>query len=326
MAGETADDHDDHHNILWDAVAVSNKSDVPKRLFLVVVMFIAIAPRMPLEEPLPMSIGGNLSNMFRKLVLVIGLCSLLRNTFFKDCFDGLSLVLVAFEGVSLTFLSLLTPYLLRVWMEDRINIPGSRQPGKGLMPWVQSFVVLSLIGVILRTLTHKMEFWIFKKVADMLSFIPVMRTLQLYNSITTAQVRYPGRGSVLSQVVVVAEFYSLFANGCDVLSKALEILGVLDAITVDTTDLMQGIYLNVFYANYTRVLCHSVMLNVLDEAYTIGSSGAASAGCDDQDEEDHNDASSMEQDGPIIEMVDDENDDCKQMVALVPRSRSRSNS
>lgn len=304
-------------NLIWKAIFVTNKSDVSKRMFLIVVMVIAIAPRMPLDEPLPWSIGGNLSHSFRKLVLFTGMCSLVRNTVLKDEFDGASLVLLAVEGVSLTFLSLLTPYLLRVWMEERINIPGGHLPGKGLMPWVQSFVILSLAGILLRTITHKMEMWMLKKIADMLSFIPVMRTLQLYNSVTTGQVRYPGRGSVLSQVVVIAECYAMVVNGCDVFSKALELFGLLDANTINKMPMMQGLFMNIFYATYTRVLCHSIMLNVLDEAYTIGSSGRRGG------EENNGNSSAAanedgERDGPIIEMVD-ENDDCDQMEALVVR-------
>lgn len=310
-------------NLFWNIFFVTTKSDVSKRMFLIVVMVIAIAPRMPLDEPLPWSIGGNLSHSFRKLVLFTGMCSMVRNTVLKDEFGGLSLVLLAVEGVSVTFLSLLTPYLLRVWIEERINIPGGRLPGKGLMPWVRSFVVLNLVGVLLRTFTHRTELWMFKKLADMLSFIPVMRTLKMYNSVTVGQVRYPGRGSVLTQVVVVAECYALFVNGCDVLSKALEFSGLLDASTFNDMPLMQGLFLNIFYATYTRILCHSIMLNILDEAYTIGSSGGGGggggAGNNGASSPTANRDTDRDQDGPDIEMVDDNGDCEKQMVALVPR-------
>ena len=308
MPGEHEDDTA-NNNPLLEALILIDKSDVPRRFFLLAVMVIAVAPRMPLDDR--WSIGGNLSNNFRKLVLAIGLTNLFKNIVLHDGYDGLSLVLLALEGVSLTFLSLLTPYLLRVWMEERINIPGGRQPGKGLLPWVQAFVVLTSIGVVLRMWTHKMVFWVFKKIADMLSFIPVMRTLQLYNSITTAQVLYPGRGSVLSQIVVVAEYYSLVSNGCDVFVKSLQLLGFLGTGINDTV-FMRGIYMNIFYANYTRVLCHSIMLNVLDEAYTIGSSCAPTGS---SEEAPRSESSAPHRDGPTFEVVDEESE---QVVALLP--------
>ena len=90
-------------NLFQKAIFMTNKSDVSKRMFLIVVMVIAIAPRMPLDEPLPWSIGGNLSHSFRKVVLFMGMCSLVRNTVLKVEFDGVSLLLLAVEGVSLTF-------------------------------------------------------------------------------------------------------------------------------------------------------------------------------------------------------------------------------
>lgn len=108
---------------------------------------------------------------------------------------------------------------------------------------------------------------------DCLSFIPVVRTLRMYNSVTTAQVRYPGRGSVLSQVILVVECYALIANASDALSKLLYLCGVVDKAFQQSPSI-KGMYWDNFFASFTRIMCHSILLNYLDEAYILGSSSS----------------------------------------------------
>lgn len=162
-------------------------------LFVIAVCVFAVAPRMPFDAP--WTIGGNLSKSFRKTLLFLVSCYVVRNLVLVHVSKSVFVFVHGLEGVIMSFLSLLTPYLLRVWMRDRINVPGGRQPGKALMPWVQLFAVLTFIGVILRISTGSHTYWISKKIADAISFIPVMHTLKLYNSLTSpcGSVRYPGR-------------------------------------------------------------------------------------------------------------------------------------
>lgn len=257
---------------------VKDKSEIPELLYMIAVSAVVTGPRLPLDTPC--SIGGHLSNSFRKILLVANATFLLR-TYVLSHIDGtrsLIIFLWGMEGVLLAFLSLLTPYLLRVWLQDRINVPGGRQPGKGLMPWIQACATLTLVGVIGRSYGRK-DFWFFKKVADSLSFFPVMQTLRLYNAFVCppSQVRYPGRGSVLSQVVMIAEYYALFANARDALSKLLVLGGWLDW-SFTQTPTMQGLYEDNFFSNFNRVMCHGILLNYLDEAYTIGTVSTSSSG------------------------------------------------
>lgn len=212
------------------------------------------------------------------------------------------------EGVMQSFLSMLTPYLLRLWMTDRINFQGSREPGKGLMPWFQLFAVLSLISMVGKSTMEGSigdALWIFKKVADTLSYFPVAQTLKLWNSMHRG--RYPGRGPVLSQVVLLAEQYSFFANFCDVLSKLLYILGIFERSTLKSS-FWKGMYLDNLFAAYTRILCHSILLNTLDEVYEAPYSSEPPT---------HSDTSTRRHYGPTVETVDEDDDATRAIVSKV---------
>ena len=241
---------------------VSDHASVPKRLFVVAVTAIAIMPRMPFDERF--SIGGNLSNGFRKVVLTVCILNLGRNLAGPLMDKTTNKFGMVIEAILASFLNLLVPYLLRKWMSERINFPGGRRSAYGLMPWIYAITGLSLMGALPVFMMEGLNLWIFKKIADVISFFPVYRTLKVYNSITTIGGRYPGRGSVLSQVVLVSEFYSLLAHTTDIAVKALRLSGHIDNTT---TEWIKGIYLDNHFAAYTRILCHSVLLNVLDETY-----------------------------------------------------------
>ena len=241
---------------------VSDHASVPKRLFVVAVTAIAIMPRMPFDERF--SIGGNLSNGFRKVVLTVCILNLGRNLAGPLMDKTTNKFGMVIEAILASFLNLLVPYLLRKWMSERINFPGGRRSAYGLMPWIYAITGLSLMGALPVFMMEGLNLWIFKKIADVISFFPVYRTLKVYNSITTIGGRYPGRGSVLSQVVLVSEFYALIAHSTDVLVKALYFV---DMIESEKSKLLKGLYLDNHFALYTRILCHSVLLNVLDETY-----------------------------------------------------------
>ena len=89
---------------------------VPKLIFVLAVAVIAVAPRMPLDEP--WSIGGRLSNSFRKTLLLIVSSYMIRILIVTRFSKGLGVFLMGCESVLISFLSLLLPYLLRVWMRD----------------------------------------------------------------------------------------------------------------------------------------------------------------------------------------------------------------
>lgn len=243
----------------------SNGGDIAKRLFVLMVTAIAVLPRMPLDPPCPWSIGGFLSRPFRKCVLLLAFQYTLRHalhfTRIVSRFSG------AIEGILLSFMGLLTPYLLRGYLMDRINIPNG--PGRGLQVWVVAYAILSLLGFSLIVYTGDERFWIFKKIADVISVIPVLRTLQWYNMVTTGQARYPGRGPVLSQVMALCEYFTTGFHLVDALSKVCAFLGIIDMTDPTTKLILKGFYSGTHYIVYLRVLCHSIFLNYIDEMQSL---------------------------------------------------------
>ena len=88
--------------------------------------------------------------------------------------------------------------------------------------------------------------------------------------------RYPGRGSILSQIVIVVEWYSLFAHGSDALSKFLHMIGMMsDDIYRGST--LKGLRGHNLFASLIRIMCHSIFLNVLDESYQLRNASRSSS-------------------------------------------------
>ena len=70
------------------------------------------------------------------------------------------------------------------------------------------------------------------------------------------------------------------------------------------------------FAGYFRVLCHSILLNILDEAYIIGTGSSDSGSGDDPETESSGHRTSRH--GPTVETVDDNE---TAMVPLVNQVR-----
>lgn len=277
-----------------------------EQIFVMAVTFAAIFPRMPLDEP--WSIGGDLSKPFRRLLLGIFFLHWGRNTMIgllgHSVPKPVYISLDALETVLLTCLCLLMPYLLRIWLSQRINIGG--RPGEIFTNWVKAVAALSCLGAFLR-ITVDRKYWVLTKIADTLSFIPVTQTLALYASVTHSASRYRGRGAVLSQIALVVEYFALAAHTADGLSK---ILGLLEFVTryqlnSSTSPTMVTVYAATRFATYLRVFCHSILLNSLDEAYSIGSA-AASYQPANQDASDDKESASSRRRGPLVETISDE--------------------
>ena len=136
-------------------------------------------------------------------------------------------------------------------------------PGKGLMVWVYVIFAISLTGVSLRLVTGDDDWWILKKVGDALTVIPVLQTLSIYDRISTSQAAHPGRGTVMSQAIRILELYVAVVHLTDILIRGLKILEIADYTH-------HVIYFSMYstsnhYAVFTRILTHSMLLNVMDE-------------------------------------------------------------
>ena len=254
-------DTDSANALLLSILGTSDAGEIPKRLFVIIVAVIAVAPRMPFDPPCPWSIGGNLSNPFRKCVLLLVFQYFLRHVLhFSFFFQRVS---SALEGILRSFMGLLTPYLLRGYLKNCINIPSGA--GHGLQVWVLANACLSFLSVALLFYTGDKRLWIFKKTADLISIIPVLRTLQWYNAVTTGQARYPGRGPLLSQVLALCEYCAAGFHLVDIISKLASFASLIDLSGSTKHPILKAFYAGSHYMEYLRVLCHSIFLNYIDE-------------------------------------------------------------
>mmetsp|Transcript_21155 Transcript_21155/g.38298 ORF Transcript_21155/g.38298 Transcript_21155/m.38298 type:complete len:309 (+) Transcript_21155:221-1147(+) len=244
-----------------------------KCLVSIAVTAVAVVPRMPFDHP--WSIGGNLSYRFRQLLLVLCGYRIVKFVFADYASVMPSQLIVGINGLESTlicFLTLLTPYLLRVWLSDVINIPGR---GKGLEVWLYVVAALCFSGISLELVGFTDDIWMLKKIGDCLTFFPVTRTVALYNTITHPSGNYPGRGTVLSQIILVVEWYSLFAHGSDAIAKFLHMVGLMED-DFYWNSLMRGLRGHNLFASLVRIMCHSIFLNVLDESYQLRNASTSS--------------------------------------------------
>ena len=264
-------------------------------LFHVGIALATIYPRLPSDLPFPKSIGGDLSHPFRKILLGLTLLNVIRLFTFSNLkFDGpyssstqmkddttQQLVNMAYlassavESFFRSFLCLLTPYLLQCQLQNRINI---RRPGLNLMIWVYLVLFLNILGCIVVEVTGDQKYWGIKKLGDALSFPPVYKTLTLYSSIMTQGGRYPGRGDMTGQTLMIVEYLAVTAT----LLSAFGYFGINDP---DYKATMASFRVVGSFANMTRVLCHAMLMNSKDEADYLHRYSTAAASTDDA--EDH---------------------------------------
>jgi hypothetical protein len=295
---------------LPDFLSVEDPTKAVLLTFVLVVTISAIFPRMPFDTP--WEIGGNLSKPFRYMVVAIFVTNFVRHTTPRPYYIWADAVLTVL--CSCTFL--MTPYLLRVWLSKRVNI-GTRS-GEVFTRWVKAVAILSCLGAVLRYRVDR-KYWLLTKIADALTFFPVTRTLALYNSVTLARSRYPGRGSILSQTAMILEWCSLFAHGADAASKILGLMGLVDRTQLNskTSPTMMTVYFAIRYITFLRLFCHSILLNSLDEAYTIGSVATS-----DHDVPHQQPSSSQTNEDadhsarPLVETITDDEDEEEGMAGL----------
>lgn len=222
------------------------------------VLAAALHPRLPGDSR--WSIGGKLSRPFRQVLLVLVALGFVR--VFTSQRETKSLLfsdaLGVVEVVGITFLCFLTPFILQCWLADVINIGG--RPGANLKPWLYVAAILSVLGVVLSRTVHP-NLWLFKKIANVVSAPLVLNTLGMYNSITTPD---HGRGTVMSQTLMIVEYWH-------VATQLLCAVGyALNNHEPEEKDEQWEAFLRAsreiaFVSDWTRVLCHALMLNMLDE-------------------------------------------------------------
>jgi hypothetical protein len=179
----------------------------------------------------------------------------------------------AFESFLRSFLCLLTPYLMRCQLQNRINIP---QPGRDLMIWVYFVLLLNILGCVMVNVKEDTMYWGIKKLGDALSFPPVYKTLNLYNSIMTRGGRHSGRGDMTGQALMIIEYLVVSAT-------LLSVIGYVCIHNAKHKEVMGAFRVVGAYASMTRVLCHAMLMNSKDEANYLYMCGSSSSASDDVD-------------------------------------------
>jgi hypothetical protein len=278
-----------------------------KRLFIWGVAAVAVIPRQHIDRS-RWTIGGDLSNSFRKLVLVLTLFNLIRlccsiqgrQWYLRFISDVCGIV----EVVGLTFLSFLTSYLLQTWLVGRVELPGGTgsRPGASLMRPLGITCVLSTAGVVLSHSVNS-NLWCLKKLANVSSGPPVISTLWLYNSFTCVGGHHNGRGLVVSQSLVAVEYWHIATQLLCAIGYGLNRHREMDDYT-QWDYILEAFRSISFVSDWTRVLAHAIFMNILDESF-LTSAGPAGP------EEDY--------------FPNDENDDVEECVDLVltPRGGGR---
>jgi hypothetical protein len=254
--------------------------ELTKRLFIWGVVAVAVIPRHHIDRS-RWTIGGDLSNSFRKLLLFLTVSNLIRllcsikgrQRHLRFLSDALGIV----EVIGLTLLSFLTPYLLQTWLVGRIALPGGgRRPGASLMQPLYLTCILSVAGVVLSH-TVNSNLWCFKKLANVASGPPVLETLKVYNTLISVGGHHNGRGNMISQSLVVVEYWHIATQLLCAIGYALDRHMEMDAYT-QWDYLLEAFRAISFVSDWTRVLAHAIFMNILDELFLTGISSSGPPG------------------------------------------------
>jgi hypothetical protein len=275
--------------LYWLMMMVADQ--IAKRFLILGVTAAAVVPRQRNDTTWSIG-GGTLSHPFRKLLLVIVAVNLLRlflssNEEYSPASGLFSDSLGVVEVTGLSFLCLVTPYVLQTRLAGVINVG---RPGQDLVLPLALVAILSFFGVVLSRTVHP-NLWFLKKVAVAMTSLPVIRTLKTYNSVTTVGGRGHGRGFIISQIVMTVEYWHIILQlGC-ALGYALN-RGNPEAEDQLIDTLMRAARSTAFTGDWTRILCHATFLNMMDELYHGGGYSRGGTGASDEDSETRGDGDS----------------------------------
>jgi hypothetical protein len=240
--------------------------------FMIWIVFVCVEPRMP-SNPKGCSIGGRLSSPFRRALLGLVLFASLR-LILCTLFDMTLLFFVIVDGIlvtifnlGLSFLCMTTSYVLQCQLTDLINI----QPGQNLMPYLIGVFAITVSGITAAYVAHP-NFCALVSLAGAVSSIPVIQTLNLYARLTTHGGNQEGRGNVLTQILLATEYYYVFSCLVAFLAEAFYRGPNVDDHywTDELIDSMRH-HQDIGVDDWTRLLVHSIFLNLIDELTHISS-------------------------------------------------------
>jgi hypothetical protein len=229
---------------------------IAKRFLIVGVAIAAVRPRMPFDKPF--SVGGRLSNGFRKLLLGIVAVNFSRLFLSGEGELGLfSDLLGVVEVTGLTVLCFLTPYILETKLTNFIHV----RPGRSFYVPLTAAAVLSFLGVVLSRTIHP-NLWCLKKLANAVSGPPVIMILRQFNLVTTA--RAHGNGFMVGQATLSIEYWYLWLQIACAIGYGLD-RHVAEEDANGWDDFLQAARSVAFMGDWTRVLMHALFLNGIDE-------------------------------------------------------------
>ncbi|KAI2511397.1 hypothetical protein MHU86_3008 [Fragilaria crotonensis] len=233
---------------------------IAKRFLIIGVVLAAVCPRMPHDKR--WSIGGGLSNGFRKLLLAIVAVNFSRlllsgNEEFSRAAGLFSDLLGVVEVTGLTFLCFLTPYVLETRLTHFTNV----RPGSIFYYPLIGAAVLSLLGVVLSRTVHP-NLWCLKKLANAISGPPVISVLLQFNRVSTA--RAHGNGFMIGQAALTIEYWHFWLQLFCFLGYACD-RHVEERNGTWWDSLMLAARSTAFMGDWTRVLMHALFLNGMDE-------------------------------------------------------------
>ncbi|KAL3934325.1 MAG: hypothetical protein SGBAC_009935 [Bacillariaceae sp.] len=251
------------------------EDEITKRLFMTGIVAVAIVPRQHIDESRCSIGGGTISHSFRKLLLASLVINWMRLFSKIAKFNTLTITLGMIQILSLTFLCFVTPYILQTWMATRIFI--GKRPGENLMVPLYLAAILATSGMVLAKTVNPI-YWGINRLGNVVTGPPVLKTLKMYNSLTNVGSHHAGRGNILCQTLyvfevwcMITEFLCAVGYGFGDHSKSKSDYTAWDSMLLG----FRGIS---FFSFFTRVLVHSIFVNLLDElSLTSGSSAASGA-------------------------------------------------
>ena len=235
---------------------------ITHRFLITGVALAALLPRLPYDPP-GFHIGGDVSHGFRKLLLFLVGINIVRMLLLTpdNEWNGFGDFLGTIEVTGLTFLCFLTTYALQHGLSCYFNI----NPGSDLKLPLMVVAGLSLSGVVFSKTIHP-NLWCLKKLANVASSPPIIRTLKSHNTFVSAQSH--GRGFIIGQTLLTIEYWHIAVQLCCTFSYAFNRhLPAEDQTGLDVW--MQAARSAAFLADWTRVLAHAIFLNQMDELHQL---------------------------------------------------------
>jgi hypothetical protein len=289
-----------------------NESNVSYVFCITRVAFICVEPRMP-SDPKGCSIGGRMSSPFRRALLGLLLLATTRFVISKmldmalfhvALIDG---ILVTCFNVGLSFLCMITSYILQCQLTNLINI----HPGKDLVPYLIAVFVMTVAGITAARTTYP-NLCALVSLAGAVSSIPVIKTLTLYARLTTLGGNQGGRGNVITQILLSTEYYYVFSCLVAFLAEVFYRGPNVEDYkwTDELIDSMRH-HQDIGVDDWTRLLVHSIFLNLIDELTHVAPPRASAASTSRTPSADYSTASSVD-----LDVYDDEED--KEHMQMIP--------